>query len=176
MSETKRYLHLTECHCYRGDGKAGTVLDIGSQGDTVVPWALSFDLPPDEFAHYCGGAPAFGTIHVRGHADHLPFDTDSFDTVYSSHLLEDFKDWEPILKEWVRVLKPGGKLVILVPDHERFRAAVNAGQPDNPNHLHEARVGELSEYADRLGVLVLEDRLTDLTPTDYSILFVASKR
>ena len=40
----------------------------------------------------------------------------SFDFVYSSHCLEDMEDVETALKNWVRILKPGGFLYVVVPD------------------------------------------------------------
>lgn len=48
----------------------------------------------------------------------IPLDDCFADVVYSSHLLEHFGQREVIsvLKEWVRVLKTGGKMVIVVPN------------------------------------------------------------
>lgn len=48
----------------------------------------------------------------------LPFESESWDIVYSSHVLEHFKREEipSILDEWVRVLKVGGLFRIVVPD------------------------------------------------------------
>lgn len=170
MSETSKYRHLTVPYC------VGLGVDIASQGDAVTPTAISFDLPPDEFAHYCSGHPAKGIIHLRGHAEKLPFDNDCLDYVYSSHLLEDYADWWPCLIEWTRVLKPGGTLIILVPDSKLWNEAITKGQPPNCSHKHEARIGELSEYAPQLGLVVVQDALTALTPEDYSILFIAVKK
>ena len=175
MSETEKYLSLTQRYCYRDDGKPGTVLDVASQGSPVVPWAWQLDLPPQEFAHYASGNPPAGPIQLRGNALKLPVDDNSLDALYSSHLLEDFADWEPALREWVRVIKPGGKLIIVFPDKDLWNVAVYKGQPPNCAHKHEGSVGELSTYAERLGLSVIDDRLTDLFPGDYSILFVAQK-
>lgn len=170
MSETARYRHLVEKYC------TGCGLDVGSGGDPVVPWAWQLDLKIQEFARYHGEEKLAGPIQIAGDAANLPVQSGSLDFVFASHLLEDFSGWIPVLTEWVRVLKPGGKLIILVPDHERFLAAVAGGQPDNPNHRHECDgPGELSSYADRLGLKVIEDRFTDLFPGDYSVLFVASR-
>src|SRR6187402_3113442 len=138
-SETERYRFLTAPMC------KGVGVDIASQGMAVVPWAISFDLPEAEFLRYSNGAPPKGPIHLRGHADHLPFETGSLDFVYSSHLLEDFADWLPLLSEWTRVVKIGGIVIILVPDKTLWAAALAAGQPPNCAHRHEAFVGELSE-------------------------------
>lgn len=152
------------------------MLDVASQGDPVVPWAFSLDLPDEEFKWYANGNPPSGPIQLRGHAENLPIDSNSVDVLYSSHLLEDFEKWEPVLREWVRVVRPGGKVIILVPDKERWNAAIAKGQPPNCEHRHEAYPGELSTYAERLGLKVVEDRLTNLFDGDYTIMFVAVKQ
>lgn len=162
-SETRSRRTLTAPFCQ------GFGVDLGSGGDPVVPYAVQIDMNPNvrPFVHCFGDA-----------SKNLPFRDGVLDYVYSSHLLEDFKVWEPILTEWLRVLKTGGYLVIMVPDHERFRAAVARGQPDNLDHKHESRPGELTEYFSRLcpaGEVVV-DRLTEGWPNDYNILFVGKKR
>jgi len=73
------------------------------------------------------------------------------------------------------VLRPNGYLIVLVPEKELWAAAIAAGQSPNCSHKHEGRVGELSEYAPALGLSVIEDRLTDQFPGDYSILAVFQK-
>jgi len=47
-------------------------------------------------------------IYVLGRAEHLPFDDNSFDVVFSTGLLEHFENPMPIILEMVRVLKNGG--------------------------------------------------------------------
>lgn len=168
-SETSRYRLLTARYC-RGCG-----VDIASQGDPVVPWAMNFELPEAEFAYYNSGHKPRGPIQLSGSAEKLPFNNDSMGFVYSSHLLEDFLDWEPILREWVRVLAPGGYLIILIPDKDLWALALSKGQPPNCAHRHEGRPGELTRYASALGLEVVEDRLTACFPGDYTILFVARK-
>lgn len=46
----------------------------------------------------------------------LPFENDSIEEIYASHLLEHFDFRDPVLEEWKRVLKPGGLITIVVPD------------------------------------------------------------
>lgn len=167
-SESEKYRHLTARFC------AGAGVDIASQGVAVVPWAISFDLPHDEFLNYSGGAPAKGPIHLRGHADKLPFESGSLDFVYASHILEDFADWIPCLSEWTRVVKVGGHVIILVPEKGRWNAAIARGQSPNCSHRHEAHVGELSFVFERFfgHFEVVGEALTNVTPEDYSILAV----
>jgi len=174
-SETAKYRNLTAKYCYADKDMPGCGVDIASQGDVVVPWAISFDLPVEEFNFYCSNHPAKGPIHLRGHADKLPFENETLNFVYSSHLLEDYLDWEPVIREWLRVLRPNGYLIILIPDKELWGAAIKAGQSPNCSHRHEGRVGELSELATKLGLEIIEDRLTDQHPGDYSILGVFRK-
>jgi len=171
MSETAKYRLLTIPYC------VGAGVDIASQGDAVVPWAMSFDLPEKEFLKYSSGNPPKGPIHLRGHAHKLPFDSASLDFVYSSHLLEDFEDWLPVLAEWCRCVKVGGKLIILIPDKTLWNEAIANGQPPNNSHKHEGSVGELSKiFARYFGHFqVLEDQLTNLYPGDYTIMFVARR-
>lgn len=173
-SETSRYRHLTAKYCMP-NGLPSCGVDIASQGDPVVPWAMQFDLPVDEFNAYCANHPAKGPIQLRGHADKLPFENESLDFVHSSHLLEDYLDWMPVLKEWTRVLRPNGYLIVIIPDKTLWNAAIAAGQSPNCSHKHEGEVGELTSYALELGLIVLEDRLTDEFPGDYSILGIFQK-
>lgn len=169
-SETAKYRHLTTPFC-RGNG-----VDIGSGGDPVVPWAINMDLPNDDFAHYHSGHPPRKPIQFGGDAANLPFKDGVLDFVYSSHLLEDFYDWDPILREWIRVLKPGGRLIILVPDKKLWADALARGQPPNCAHRHESYPGEISKYVTRLsGMKVIRDSLTECFENDYSILFVGVK-
>ena len=122
-SETAKYRHLTKKYC--AGSRAWT---SPARGTRLSRWAISFDLPVEEFNVYCSNTPPKGVIHLRGHADSLPFETGTLDFVYSSHLLEDYLNWDPVLYEWARVIKPGGHLIILVPDKDRWAAALAKGQ------------------------------------------------
>jgi len=64
----------------------------------------------------------------------LAFDDNSVDEVRASHILEHFGAAEliPVVKEWVRVLKPGGLLKIAVPDMAKIVAYINQGRTDLP--------------------------------------------
>lgn len=83
--------------------------------------------------HLGCGKRDFGSewIHIDGgtfpHVTHnditkLPFEDNSVDLIYASHVLEYFDRDEviPVLEEWYRVLKVGGKLRLAVPDFEEM--------------------------------------------------------
>lgn len=110
-----------------GDG-----VDLGFGGDPISETAVRIDLP----AQYASvGAHA---AQLRGDAAQLCwFQDGALDYVFSSHLLEDFQDTKAVLCEWLRVLKPGGRLVLFCPDEQRFRThCAHTGQPYNPAHKH----------------------------------------
>ena len=52
---------------------------------------------------------------IQGSAESLPFESESFDVVYSSHVLEHVHSEDQALLEMKRVLKPGGVLIIGMP-------------------------------------------------------------
>jgi SAM-dependent methyltransferase len=135
-------------------------------------WAIKVELPPKEFKLYRQQDPR-DDIELPTGCQSLPFKDCTLDFVYSSHLIEDFLDWTPILEEWKRVVKPGGHMVLLLPDKERWIEALKRGQPPNCAHKHEGRPGELSGYFP--GWEIIRDSLTEQWPNDYSILFIARK-
>jgi len=47
---------------------------------------------------------------------HLPFEDESIEEIYASHVLEHVPYDSPALKEWFRVLRRGGQITIAVPD------------------------------------------------------------
>lgn len=149
----------------------GNVLELGSGGWPCCPHAIQLDL--QRFHHPEYDLPPVQLVWNA--FTRLPFDNGTFDTLVASHVLEDTSDWFPVLREWMRVVKTGGHLIIQVPDLKRFRAVVAANPlAENPNHKHESFVGELSMYAEKLGGLrVILDKFQP--ETDYNILFIAQR-
>jgi len=50
-----------------------------------------------------------------------------FDYVFSSHCLEDFKTTKAILAEWWRLIRPGGHLILYLPDPDYYPRIGTAG-------------------------------------------------
>jgi SAM-dependent methyltransferase len=112
----------------------GYGLDLGFGGDPITPAAVRMDLPRP-YADYLGDA---NPVQLGGDVVNLRWFRDGvLDYVYSSHVLEDFVDVEAVLKEWLRVLRPGGRLIIYCPDEQVYRRHCAAtGQPYNLHHVH----------------------------------------
>jgi hypothetical protein len=98
-------------------------LNIGG-GDVPLPGFLTIDRKT--------GWEAFPLrrSHERGPST---FADNSVDEIRASHVLEHFPGHkaEEVLREWVRVLKPGGILRVAVPDLDKLFDAVSSGNPDN---------------------------------------------
>jgi len=106
--------------------------DLGFGGDPISLQAIRMDSPrpyADTGTH---------SVQLGGDATKLVWFRDGvLDYIYSSHLLEDFVDTEAVLREWLRVLKPGGNLIIFCPDEQVYRAhCQRTGQMYNENHKH----------------------------------------
>jgi demethylmenaquinone methyltransferase/2-methoxy-6-polyprenyl-1,4-benzoquinol methylase len=61
-----------------------------------------------------------GIDAVRAHAERLPFPDDAFDRVLVVDALHHFCDQREAVCDLLRVLRPGGRLVIEEPDYTRF--------------------------------------------------------
>ena len=104
MSETAKYRNLFEKYT-KGNG-----IELGFGGDAINNTAITIDLKQRYTT--VGNCPQ----NLYGDASNLYWFKDNvFDYVYSSHLIEDFLTTEPIIKEWLRVLKVGGNLCLLFP-------------------------------------------------------------
>lgn len=172
-SETSKYRHLTTPYCI------GNGVDIGSGGDPVVAHAIQVELPKKEYSHYRMGDVHGVPIQWHGDCFDLPFKNNVLDFVYSSHLIEDFsrERWIPLFTEWVRVLKPGGKLVVLVPEYTRWRYAIEVlGQRPNCSHWNpEPSLGDLTNAFEKLNLRCIKERLTECHENDYTIIGTAAK-
>ncbi|MFP9191619.1 methyltransferase domain-containing protein [Natronosalvus vescus] len=65
-----------------------------------------------------------GPVHFhRGDAERLPFQTDTFDIVWSSGSIEYWPEPVLALREFNRVLKPGGQVLVVGPNYPDNRIA-----------------------------------------------------
>jgi SAM-dependent methyltransferase len=112
----------------------GSGLDLGFGGTAISRSAIAVDR---EEHNPCRAVNEHAMpTHLVGDVRNLYWFRDGvLDYVFSSHALEDFVDTEAILKEWLRVLKPGGYLVLFLPDEQVYRS-VTPDEIRNQAHKH----------------------------------------
>jgi SAM-dependent methyltransferase len=96
----------------------GQGLDVGYGGDLVSENATGWDIEDGDASS------------LDGLAD------ESFNFVYSSHTLEHMPDPVVALKNWWRVLKPGGYLILYVPHRDLFEKKKTLPSHWNLDHKH----------------------------------------
>ena len=76
-------------------------------------------------------------IEVISWIDPLPFATASVDALRANHVLEhqSYELVEPTLREWARVMRPGARLDIGVPDARFVATQWVRGEIDTPSWL-----------------------------------------
>lgn len=115
------------------------------------------------------------------------FTNECFDYVYSSHTLEDLHYTEAVLREWWRLVKPGGNLILYLPLTRRV--AKEMGLPNwegfypnmgengvNIYHVHDFHPQEIRDYMAKIGDFeVLADEVRG-DKDEYSFLMCFKKR
>ena len=99
---------------------------------------------------------------VRGDLGHLPFPAESFDMVISRSVVEHLEDPPLVFREFFRVLRPGGKVVVVTPNKYDYVSIVAAM---TPYWLHRRLVSRIFE--------VPED---DVFPTLYRTNTISAMR
>lgn len=173
-SETAKVRHLVIDYC------TGFGCDIGFGGDKIK----KSDCMGIDFAKpYAFAGEDKVDIACDLSKENIPVKDNIFDFVYSSHLIEDFADTGRILREFTRILKPGGNLILVFPDQAAYeKKCRETGQPLNIHHVHAdmgfdymmKQLGELENNAGiKTKILFKSDR-----EIDYNVVIVAkiSKR
>lgn len=97
-----------------------------------------------------------------GDAQYLDsIDDGTLDFVHSAHCLEHLVDPHEALKNWLRVLKPGGHLVCLIPDEDLYEQGVFPSM-FNTDHKHTFTIAKASSWSPRsINVLDLLNAVAD---------------
>ncbi len=97
---------------------------------------------------------------------HLPFADDSQDTVLAAHVLEHIVDYPPVLRDWLRVLKVGGHMVIMAPHRDLYERLPDLPSRWNGDHKrHYTPASLMREIEEALPVSSY--RLRHLCDNDY---------
>lgn len=124
-----------------GDVRGKVVYDLGCGKHKTIPEAIGVDTS--------------GEADVQASIDEMPFIPDkSVDIIISRHSLEHVVDTIKTLKEWGRILKKDGKIIIILPDHEiidTMQVALSAN-----NHVHAFTKDSLRTILSYLGLYEIE--------------------
>lgn len=116
----------------------GNGIDVACGGSKLVPHAIAMDQPVGVQYANVGD----DDIQLRGDGRDLHWFRDGvLDWLHSSHMLEDYvdKDITPILQEWIRVLKPGGYLLLSLPHEGKFYHHCVVEGKQVYNHAHKCK-------------------------------------
>ncbi|MBN1419188.1 MAG: class I SAM-dependent methyltransferase [Planctomycetes bacterium] len=103
---------ILDCGC--GDGLYAGALARASRAPV-----FALDRDPENLARTRTRLPAGAAVRlVHGDAQAIPFPDDAFDAVIFTEVLEHVPDDRRALREIRRVLKPGGALILTVPNHD----------------------------------------------------------
>ena len=132
------------------------ILDIGYKGyladaRPIFPHAIGVDL---DYPGYDGRT--------------LPFADQSQDTVFASHTLEHIPDYRQALRDWFRVLRIGGYLVVAVPHQYLYERNIALPSRFNGDHRRFYTAGSLlAEVEDTLDPMSYRLRLLEDNDEDF---------
>jgi ubiquinone/menaquinone biosynthesis C-methylase UbiE len=164
-SETSKVRHLVIDYCI------GKGCDIGFGGDKI----MKVDCDGIDYAKpYAYTGEDKVDIACDLFKEKIPVADNTYDYVYSSHLIEDFPDTKTVLEDFIRILKSGGNLILVFPDQPVYAAhCIKTGQPINPHHVH-ADMG-LKYMTDRLNEIKgirVEHLFSSDCEIDYNVVMV----
>lgn len=146
-------------------------LDVGCGSEKVWPHLIGIDSGRDTEIY---GLHVKPDIVVADAARLGIFADGSADAVFSSHALEHLADWTAALREWWRLVKPGGHLVLYLPHKDLYP---NIGQPGaHPDHKHDFLPDDIVDFC-RLAFpdWTLLENQTRGEGNEYSFLLVFRK-
>ena len=127
----------------------GEGLDVGYGGDIIMPGCSGWDFRNGD-AQYLSGV-----------------EDESFDFVYSSHCLEHMYDVQTSLKNWFRVVRKGGYLLLAIPHRNLYEKKTQLPSRRNGDHKHMFLIGK-AEPPDTLDIV----EEIKCSPENYDIKYI----
>lgn len=140
----------------------GAGLDVGGGRDSLAPLREFFPLIGSLFVYDACHGDAQELVNLPD---------ESFDFLYSSHCLEHLRDPRIALRNWLRVVKPGGYLVIQVPDEDLYEQGQWPSR-FNSDHKLTFTMGKASSWSPvSFNVLdLVREMLAEVKPISVSLI------
>lgn len=127
------------------DGKG---IDVGCGGNKITPETIGVDLAASGELNYQG---SMSVADIKAYGDALPFQNEELDYVVARHNIEHYANPLKTLREWYRVLKPGGRIGITTPDDTKLN-----GMRLDGSHKHSFSREAIKDLLEVSGFIVEE--------------------
>jgi len=176
--EIEQWKHYLETHI--GKEKSLKVIDVGSGSGFLALRiaALGYDCQGVDISD---GMMELGRKHaaeqdlslefIRGNLVDLPFPDESLDVVTNRHVLWTLLEPRKVFKEWLRVLKPGGKLLCFCSIGGDMSFNHYSQEIEDMLGLKGASVSKLCRYLEEAGFNAIEAVLLEGLPMDHKNRF-----
>ena len=145
----------------------GVVLDLGCGGKKIHEKSVGVDIRANGQVGVGANSGIPSTGEIEADIINLPMDSASVDGILAKHLFEHIMDPITALKEWRRVLKDNGTLVIICPDY-RYCEAISV----DPSHVHAFTPDSVRSLLELCGFTVSR---TENVPLGYVFMISAQK-
>jgi len=161
-SETSKVRSLVLPYC------EGYGCDIGFGGDKIKKEAIGIDFATP-YAH-TGKDKVDIACDVINNT--IPVNENTYDYVYSSHLIEDFTNTKQGLEKFIRILKSKGILILVFPDQGKYEAhCKRTGQLLNAYHKHaEMGLQYMLAQVDKIEEITYEVMYQSDCEIDYNVI------
>jgi predicted SAM-dependent methyltransferase len=149
----------------------GVVLDLGCGPEKIFKAPNIIGIDDDRDAKLFG---IKSNPDIRADCSHrLPFVDEYADTIFSSHLLEHIADYQSALRDWWRVLKKDGHLILYLPDEDTYPTIGMPGS--NVDHRWDVNYAKVVEAMMHVGSWDLIEFEKRDQGNEYSLLFIFRK-
>ncbi|MEI6719859.1 MAG: class I SAM-dependent methyltransferase [Betaproteobacteria bacterium] len=155
----------------------GIEIGASTQNAFDLKRAINVDFSDEQGGLWQDKACPPAVVNIVALGDDRPFKDKTLDYVLTSHVIEHFFDPVKALKEWYRVIRPGGYIFIIAPHMDR--TFDQHREPTSPAELLDRAAGRITiqDYARPLDAQALKRiGLDKLGPLNYPQRLVRDKR
>lgn len=164
-SETAKVRHWVLPYC------SGKGCDIGFGGDKIMKQDCDGIDFPQPYTYTGKDKVDIGCDVIN---NEIPVPDNTYDYVYTSHLIEDFTDTGDALRKFIRILKNDGHLILVFPDQPKYEIYCRQmGVPVNPYHVHaEMGYDYMLQQLQKISGISFKSLFTSNCELDYNVVMV----